>query len=118
MLDGDGGDDSLVGGSGPDDLAGGLGNDTLNGVFRDDTFSQLVGRDNLIGGQRLAARPVPATPLDAQLEAESPQFLSLPSLTTDITSDDPRDTESPGAGVLTSIDAGFAGSLISEQLEL
>jgi hypothetical protein len=93
-------DSASVTSSAADGLAGGQGNDTLNGVFRNDAFSEVIGRDTLIGGQRPAGRPapIPATPEPANAPSE-PLFM-----TRQVDNDD--------------IDELFTGSLLPELLEL
>jgi Ca2+-binding RTX toxin-like protein len=118
VLDGDGGDDTLFGGPGKDDLAGGLGNDTLNGVFRDDAFSQTIGSDTLIGGQRQPGRPAPVNSLDSQSEPESPLFLSPSGLNSDEENDAPRRAEESVQDNFFEIDEAFTDVLLPELLSL
>lgn len=49
-LDGQGGDDTLIGGSGNDTLTGGFGNDSLQGGAGNDIFSGGTGNDIIEGG--------------------------------------------------------------------
>lgn len=118
LLDGNDGDDTLFGGGGADDIAGGLGNDTLNRVFRNDAFNQFVGRDTLIGGQRPSELAALIVPLKLESEPELTQFLSPPSMANHGASDDQRGTDRFAADALTSIDEGFAHSLMPELLGL
>lgn len=50
-VNGDAGDDSLVGGRGDDSLAGGAGNDTIYGGLGADTLTGDDGQDKLYGGE-------------------------------------------------------------------
>ncbi len=49
-MDGEGGNDEIVGGSGDDILTGGAGNDLINGLAGDDSISGVDGDDHLVGG--------------------------------------------------------------------
>ncbi len=49
-IDGEGGNDSILGGTGADDLDGGSGDDSLIGGAGDDSLSGGTGADSLVGG--------------------------------------------------------------------